>query len=70
MVRPANWEDDVHADEEESSVPIPTIEKKRNELEQKMESLIWKINMFFCVCCLCCSWMCVYVCCNEVTSMK
>ena len=60
VVRPANWEDDVHADEEESSVPIPTVEKKRDELEQKMESLIWKMNMFF-VCVVCVVVGCVFM---------
>ena len=48
MVRPAtpNWEDD-NMEEEESSVHCPNGEKNRIELEQKMESLMWKMNMFF-----------------------
>ena len=50
----------MHANEEESSVPIPTVEKKRDELEQKMESLIWKMNMFF-VCVVCVVVGCVFM---------
>ena len=48
MVWPAtpNWEDD-NMEEEESSVHCPNGEKNRTELEQKMESLMWKMNMFF-----------------------
>ena len=48
MVRPAtsNWEDE-NVEEEESSVHCPNSEKNRIELEQKMESMMWKMNMFF-----------------------
>ena len=60
IVRPANWEVVVHVDEEESSVHNPNVEKNRNELEQKMESLIWKINMFF-VCVVCVVVGCVFM---------
>ena len=53
MVRPAtsNWEDE-NVEEEESSVHCPNSEKNRIELEQKMESMMWKTNMFF-VCVVC-----------------
>ncbi|KAG2611007.1 hypothetical protein PVAP13_4KG118400 [Panicum virgatum] len=53
MVRPAtpNWEDE-NVEEEESSVHCPNGEKNRIELEQKMESLIRKMDMFF-VCVVC-----------------
>jgi len=47
-------------DEEESSVHNPNVEKNRNELEQKTESLIWKINMFF-VCVVCVVVGCVFM---------
>ena len=50
----------MHGDEEESLVPIPTVEKKRDELEQKIESLIWKMNMFF-VCVVCVVVGCVFM---------
>ena len=39
-------------EEEESSVHCPNSEKNRIELEQKMESMMWKMNMFF-VCVVC-----------------
>ena len=38
----------------------PNGEKNRNELEQKMEALIWKMNMFF-VCVVCVVVGCVFM---------
>ena len=54
MVRPAtsNCEDE-NVEEEESSVHCPNSKKNMIELEQKMESMMWKMNMsFVCVVCV------------------
>lgn len=51
QVRPSEWAEAL--DQEEASVDSSNGDKQRNELEQKMEKFMWKINMFFvCVGCV------------------
>jgi len=52
VIWPANWEDE-NLEEEESSVHCANGDQNRTELEHKMDSLMWKMNMFFvCVACV------------------
>lgn len=51
QVRPSEWAEVL--DQEEASADSSNGDKQRNELEQKMEKFMWKINMFFvCVGCV------------------
>jgi len=49
IVRQSNWTEVVN---EEASVDNPNGDKQRKELEQKLENLMWKTNMFI-VCVVC-----------------
>ena len=52
VIWPANWEDE-NLEEEESLVHCANDDQNRTELEHKMDSLMWKMNMFFvCVACV------------------
>ena len=44
IVRPLNWAELL--DEEEGSVDSPNGDTKNKNLEQKLENLKWKMNMF------------------------
>ena len=44
IVRPLNWAELL--DEEEGSVDSPNGDTKKKNLEQKLENLKWKTNMF------------------------
>ena len=51
IVRPSNWAELL--DEEEGSVDSPNGDTKKKNLEQKLENLKWKMNMFImCVVCV------------------
>ena len=50
IVRPSNWAELL--DEEEGSVDSPNGGTKKKNLEQKLENLKWKMNMFI-VCVVC-----------------
>ena len=50
IVRPLNWAELL--DEEEGSVDSPSGDTKKKNLEQKLENLKWKMNLFI-VCVVC-----------------
>ena len=49
IVRPSNW---IELLDEEGSVDSPNGDTKKKNLEQKLENLKWKMNMFI-VCVVC-----------------
>ncbi|CAL5084521.1 unnamed protein product [Urochloa decumbens] len=46
VVRPSQWAEVVN-EEEEGSVDSPNGDKQKKTLEQKMDSVFWKMNVFF-----------------------
>ena len=50
IVHPSNWAELL--DEEEGSMDSPNGDTKKKNLEQKLENLKWKMNMFI-VCIVC-----------------
>ena len=60
IVRPSNWAELL--DEEEGSVDSPNGNTKKKNLEQKLENLKWKMNMFImCVVCVVLGCVLMYV---------
>ena len=45
-VRPSNWKEELVLDEEEASVGGPSGDTKKKNLEQMLEDLMWKTNVF------------------------
>ena len=57
IVRPSNWAELL---DEEGSVDRPNGDTKKKNLEQKLENLKWKMNMFI-VCVVCVVLGCVMI---------
>lgn len=52
VVHPSNWAELVH-EEEDDLVDSPNGDKQKKALEQKMDNVIWKMNLFIaCVVCM------------------
>ncbi|CAO2047580.1 unnamed protein product [Urochloa humidicola] len=47
VIRPSQWGELVNQEEEEESVDSPNDDKQKKALEQKMDNVIWKMNVFF-----------------------
>lgn len=60
VVRPSNWAELM--DEDVDCVEGPTGDKKKEALEQKLDNVIWKMNLFFlCVACVVLGCVMMYV---------